>query len=84
MYSNFIKCTTNLLNKQHNYLDISAQNIQKIQNTKLILQICSQISNIDIKNTELLASLLEIIIHSISICAPQIITYTNNQYFIKK
>ena len=60
------------------------ENIKKIQNIKLISQICSQISNIDIKHTELLASLLEIIIHSISICAPKIITHLNNQYFIKK
>ena len=85
LFDSFIKLIkTNLLNKKHHYIDISTQNIKKIQNIKLISQICNQISTIDIKNTELLASLLEIIIHSISICAPQIITYSNNQYFIKK
>ena len=85
LFDLFIKLIkTNLLNKKQNYIDISDQNINKIKNIKLISQICSKISNIDIKNTELLASLIEIIIHSISICAPKIINYSNNQYFVKK
>ena len=85
LFDSFIKLIkTNLLNKKQNYIDISDQNINKIKNIKLISLICSKISNIDIKNTELLASLIEIIIHSISICAPKIINYSNNQYFVKK